>query len=72
MIPNEPDLPKALNRNVKSDFGVLPLPRDWKGPPKFSAIGPLRVLDPDVSTASAKVSFPLLTGCVLKAWFSNE
>ena len=72
MIPNEPDLPKALNLKVKSDFGTLPLPSDWKGPPKFSAIGFLNVLEPDGATASATASFPLLMVCALKAWRSRD
>ena len=62
--PDRADLAQALNANVKSDFGSLPLPRLWKGPPKLSAIGPLSVFDPGrVDRQREGLSFPLLTLC---------
>src|SRR5205085_2902773 len=62
-IPSEPLRPRALRVTLKADWGSLPAPRFWKGPPKLRLIGPLSVFDPEGVIVRFRLSLPLLIRC---------
>src|SRR5689334_3782162 len=46
---------------LKFDFGSLPLPWLWKGPPKLRLIGEVSVEEPEGLTVRLSARLPLLT-----------
>ncbi len=60
-IPRLPDLPPALRLMLKFDFGSLPWPWLWNGPPKLSVIGDVSDEEPVGLTVRLSARLPLLT-----------
>src|SRR5581483_376817 len=60
-MPREPLFPPADRLTLKFDFGSLPRPWLWNGPPKLSVMGVVSVEEPEGLTVRLKVRLPLLT-----------
>src|SRR5258708_34935760 len=77
-MATDPELEPDPRLTLKFDWGILPVPRLWNGPLNLSVIGFFSVVDPEGSTVSTMLSFPLATlwgplkVCLSNVWALSE